>query len=401
MREKFKKLFHKYHEFILPIAFALVLIPALVYYFKQSLDLKNNILIKDASYSALTRDYTRTQKDFIALKNQDQFKINQDLQAKIKNIHDVYIQAATNYEKITDLRAQKAKTDTLDTLYASALKDLSDLQYTSAEAKLIDLQSQIQKINDALAAANTPQSSAPSSAAESNSLPGNGYSRQQVQTDTGTFVIDIIAADLNSTKVIVDTASDGDCGNNCPTLPLATYAQRSGAYAAINGSYFCPSDYPSCAGKVNSFDTLLMNKNKVYFNSANNVYSVVPAAIFNGNTSRFVQKSQEWGRDTGVDAVIAMQPLLVFGNQIAYGGSDVAKYSQKGTRNFIAGKGNSAYIGTIYNATMNDSAHVLHTLGVENAINLDEGGSTALWYNGSYLAGPGRTIPNAVLFVRK
>ena len=92
--------------------------------------------------------------------------------------------------------------------------------------------------------------------------------------------MEIIAADLHATRVIVDTASDGDCSNNCPVLPLVDYVSRSSAYAGINGTFFCPTEYPSCAGKTNSFDTLLMNKNKVYFNSANNVYSTVPAAIF-------------------------------------------------------------------------------------------------------------------------
>src|SRR6185437_9948146 len=118
-----------------------------------------------------------------------------------------------------------------------------------------------------------------------------------VTTDTGTFVVSMIAADLNSTRVIVDTASDGDCSNNCPTLPLATYAQRSGAFAAINGTFFCPVDYPSCAGKTGSFDTLLMNKNKVYFNSANNVYSNVPLVYFTGNTMGVRTASSQWGRD--------------------------------------------------------------------------------------------------------
>ncbi|MCL4385616.1 MAG: phosphodiester glycosidase family protein [Cyanobacteria bacterium] len=40
------------------------------------------------------------------------------------------------------------------------------------------------------------------------------------------------------------------------------------------------------------------------------------------------------------------------------------------------------------------------TLGLQNAINLDDGGSTALWYGG-YKAGPGRNLPNVVLFLKK
>ena len=142
-----------------------------------------------------------------------------------------------------------------------------------------------------------------------NVAPGSGYNRQTVAISEGNFIVDIIAADLNTTRVIVDTASDSDCFDNCPVLPLSDYVSRSGGFAGINGTYFCPASYPSCAGKVNSFDLLVMNKNKYYFNSSNNVYSTNPAVIFYGNSVRFVGKALEWGRDTGVDAVISNFPL--------------------------------------------------------------------------------------------
>lgn len=218
----------------------------------------------------------------------------------------------------------------------------------------------------------------------------------------GNFLVSIVAADLGSTKVIVDTASDSDCSNNCPVLALSDYVSRNGAFAGINGSFFCPTEYPSCAGKTNSFDTLLMNKNKKYFNSDNNVYSTIPAVIFLGGSIRFVGKSLEWGRDTGVDGVLANYPLLVSGGQVSYTGSaNEPKFGARGARNFVANKDNTVYIGTVFNATMAEGAVVLQKLGLQNALNLDEGGSTALWANGGYKAGPGRNIPNAILFVRK
>jgi exopolysaccharide biosynthesis protein len=213
-------------------------------------------------------------------------------------------------------------------------------------------------------------------------------------------MVDIISADLNSTRVIVDTASDSDCANDCPVLPLAEYVLRNNAFAGINGSYFCPATYPSCSNKKNAFDTLLMNKNKKYINSENNIYSTVPAVIFYGNTARFVSQSLEWGRDTSVDAVLANHPLLLLNSQIKFTGSDDPKENSKGNRSFIATKGNTVYIGVVHNATVAESARTLHALGLENALNLDDGGSTALWFGG-YKVGPGRNIPNAVLFVKK
>ncbi|KKR85167.1 MAG: hypothetical protein UU32_C0036G0003 [Candidatus Woesebacteria bacterium GW2011_GWB1_41_10] len=129
---------------------------------------------------------------------------------------------------------------------------------------------------------------------------------------------------------------------------------------------FCPATYPTCAGKINSFDTLLMNKNKTYFNSDNNVYSNNPGAIFGGGYIRFVSAVSQWGRDTGIDGMISNYPLLVFNSNVAFGGDDDPKNGSKGARSFVA----------------------------------NNGGSTALW-SGGYKVGPGRDLPNVILFVKK
>lgn len=234
----------------------------------------------------------------------------------------------------------------------------------------------------------------------SNALPTNGFSRQKVTTDRGPFVINLVAADMNSARVIVDTASDASCSNNCPVMALKDYVNRNGAFAGINGGYFCPATYPSCSGKTNSFDTLLMNKNKVYFNSDNNVYSTVPAVIFSSGSARFVGQSLEWGRSTGPDSVIANYPLLIRDGNINFTGSGDGKLNGRGNRSFVGTKDNYVYIGVVTNATVADVAVVLKAMGMKNALNLDSGGSTALW-SGGYKFGPGRGIPNAILFVRK
>ncbi|HSA83772.1 MAG TPA: phosphodiester glycosidase family protein [Patescibacteria group bacterium] len=351
--------------------------------------------------AALSTDKSEVEKAYEDLKNEDQYKINQQLNEDLKNTHDTYSESIEAYEGILELQVKKQDVSKLTPLYASIVNSLSDLNYASAESELTDLNAQIKKINDDLAAkeAALRAAGAPATpATASNTPPGSGYSYQAVSTEIGTYNIALVAADLNSTRVIIDTASDGTCTNDCPTLPLATYVQRSGAFAGINGSYFCPAEYPSCAGKTNSFDTLLMNKNKVYFNSDNNVYSNVPVAVFGAGFARFIGASSGWGRDTGVDGVIANQPLLLSGGNIAFGGGSDPKQGSKGARSFVGNKGSTVYIGVIYNVTVAEMAYVLKALGLENALNLDSGGSTALW-SGGYKAGPGRNIPNAILFV--
>jgi len=341
-------------------------------------------------------ELARTVADLEALKNEDQYKKNQELNSEIQNIQKTYTSAVATYEELLKLKEQSAKTEKLDDAFTGALVLLSKRNYASASATLTALNQDIKTEQDKIAATfkipeNVPTQNAP---------PGSGYSRQRVETDVGTFMVSVVAADLGSTRVIVDTASDSDCRDNCPVLPLATYVARSGAFAGVNGSYFCPAAYPSCAGKTNSFDTLAMNKNKVYLNSDNNVYSTVPAVIFGSGWVRFVGQSLEWGRDTGVDGVVANYPLLVSGGNIAFGGSEDPKLGNKGSRSFTANKGNTIYIGVVHSATVGESAHVIKALGMDNALNLDDGGSTALW-SGGYKVGPGRDLPNVVLFVRK
>lgn len=329
------------------------------------------------------------------LKNQDQYRINQTLITEIKSIHETYNQATAAYENILELKKDSQKTEELDKTYAQILKLLADKNYSSAAATLTQLQEQIKEQEKKLAA----NFKIPT-VVSNNQPPASGYSRQQVQTESGNFMIDIASADLNSTKIVVDTAAESNCSNNCPVLSLGDYISRNNAFAGINGSYFCPAAYPSCVGKTNSFDTLLMNKNKQYFNSENNIYSTVPAVIFSGNSARFVSKSLEWGRDTSVDAVIANYPLLIINNEIIFQNSNDSKHNSKGPRNFIGTTNSTVYIGIIHNATLLEATKVLKTLGVANALNLDSGGSSALWHGG-YKYGPGRNVPNAILLVER
>ena len=356
--------------------------------YQSLLDLKNNLDTSLASASA----------ELNLVKSEDQFVKNNQLQSEVKDIKSGFSQALKLYEDIVDLRDSRVRVSTIEPLFSSVLSDLSQFKYSQSLSKIATLSAKVtQERQKSLAVVGSVN---PDNVTENNTPPGSGFSRQKVKVGDSFFVVDIVAADLNSTRVIVDTASEGDSADNCPVLPLGTYVSRNGAFAGINGSYFCPASYPSCASKKNSFDTLLMNKNKKYFNSDNNVYSTVPAVIFSGASARFVTQSQQWGRDTGVDSVLANYPLLVFNKSLAAGDSSDTKLSAAGNRAFIAAKGSTVYIGVVRGVSVVGAAKVLLEMGMDNALNLDSGGSTALW-SGGYKYGPGRDIPNAILFVRK
>ena len=331
-----------------------------------------------------------------SLKKDDQYQINLALRQKIADIERTYGKAVSVYEELLKLKEIANNTKAYDGAYTKSLTFLANQNYEEADKALNDLRSQIATEHEKVVAS----FSIPANVPTNNAPPESGYSRQQVATSVGTFLVSMVAADLSSTRVIVDTATNGDCSNDCPVLPLSEYVARNNAFAGVNGTYFCPADYPSCAGKTNTFDLLVMNKDKTYINSGNNVYSSNPAFIFSGGSARFVGQVQEWGRDTGVDSVISNFPTLVQGGNVAFAGDADPKKGSKGARSFVANKGGKVYIGVVSNVTVVENAHVMKALGMENAMNLDSGGSTALW-SGGYKFGPGRNLPNVLLFVRR
>jgi exopolysaccharide biosynthesis protein len=73
----------------------------------------------------------------------------------------------------------------------------------------------------------------------------------------------------------------------------------------------------------------------------------------------------------------------------------------KGTRGAFGWNADSFFLVVGSSATVPDMAYVMKGLGADFAINLDGGGSAALYYDGAYRAGPGRLLPNAIVFKRK
>jgi hypothetical protein len=322
------------------------------------------------------------------LKAEDQRVKNKELQDEIKNIERVYETGAKLFDDRADLVIMVGKVYTVDKELAKFLRLLGDRKWQEAETQAKVARSEIDKI----VAANVPKPTV-TEAAPSNTLPGSGYSRQKVSTDRGEFVISMVTA--QNARAVVETASDSDCSNNCPTKSLAEHVAASGGFAGINGSYFCPPDYAACQGKVNSFDTLAVNgRTKAVLNSANNVYSTVPLVAAYGTRLTFYDQTVQWGKDASGGGGIANYPRLLRDGAVA-----TSDNSGKGVRGFIAQKDDTIVIGHVYNASFADTAEVLKTLGLKDALNLDGGGSTALWFGG-YKAGPGRSLPTAIVLVR-
>ncbi|GIW59858.1 MAG: hypothetical protein KatS3mg087_0924 [Patescibacteria group bacterium] len=237
---------------------------------------------------------------------------------------------------------------------------------------------------------------AAASAAAAVAAQNNGgitYERKGVDTPRGRFTADILRIDMSRSWVRTFTAFENDCAADCAVKPLGSYVGENGGVAGINGTYFCPPDYAQCAGKKNSFDLLVFDyRSKKYLNSGNNQYSTNPLVNFYPGRANFYGQASGFGRDTGASGVISNFPALISNGTI------VAGDTGKGTRGGIGFNGNVAWAIIVRQASFVDLAHVFAAVGANNAMNLDGGGSSAMFFSGAYRVGPGRQLPNAIVF---
>lgn len=203
--------------------------------------------------------------------------------------------------------------------------------------------------------------------------------------------------------MLTDTAADNDCTTDCPVLSLLDFVNRNGGFAGVNGSYFCPATYPDCAGKTNSFDNPVYNSHlHKWINGGHLGWSGLSLVYTDGGGAHYHQNSTDY--PSAPDSAIINYPGLVNDGNVQIddnqsGLSD--KQKAVGTKVGI-GVINSQKIIVVValNVNMQQFAHVFKALGVTGALNLDTGGSTAL-YNGRYIYGPGRALPNAIIFARR
>ena len=72
----------------------------------------------------------------------------------------------------------------------------------------------------------------------------------------------------------------------------------------------------------------------------------------------------------------------------------------KGTKGSIGTDGTYVYLALVTSANITDTAYALQAIGVRDALTLDGGGTSAMWFGGAYKVGPGRLLPNAVVLTK-
>lgn len=235
--------------------------------------------------------------------------------------------------------------------------------------------------------------------------PGAGLTSSIVATEVGNFKATIMSFDTTTVKMVTDSAQDNDCANECTVIPLKDFITRNNGFAGVNGTYFCPDTYPDCASKKNSFDFPIYNSRLNKWMQGDKLGWSNRRAILYQDGGGIHYQHNSAGFGGGLNAGIINYPGLVDGGnvQIDEGQSGLSdKQRAKGTKMGIGTRGpGNVMVVMASNVDMREFAYVFKTLGATGALNLDTGGSTALMFNGKYIAGPGRNLPNAVIFVRK
>lgn len=241
------------------------------------------------------------------------------------------------------------------------------------------------------------------------------YERKDIQTKRGTFNIDLAIIDLGKGKIdmFTETAAGGDCWNNCPARPLKDYVSVNRGFAGMHGAYFCPPDYASCKGKINYYFYPFYNtRGKFLINSGQIKWLQGSILVFDQNYNyyfftdgrEFKGLSEFEGKyNTKVQALVSNSPALIVNskNIVSSQKMDDKQKTTKGYRGGIGVKGKVVYLVIARSATVPDIASIMETLGVTTALNLDGGGSSALYWNGAYKVGPGRLLPTAIVFKTK
>jgi len=255
----------------------------------------------------------------------------------------------------------------------------------------------------------------------------NQYSRYEhktIATASGNFIVDIVEINLAnpSLKIITDTikpwpskvSSLGAFG----AQSLGKFVLENNGLAGINGTYFCSSS--GCGAQNYYFYPVYDSGEEVLVNQSELKYwTTGPIMAWDENNKFYYFKdSREFVSVENFENVYGVKLQAAIGNKprliekkmnlLIEWDIDEKQKNTKALRNAIAYKDNISKngLGIIYlvvarNATVPDLADIMKAIGVDYALNLDGGLSAALFYNDEYMIGPGRNVPNAIVFAEE
>jgi hypothetical protein len=181
--------------------------------------------------------------------------------------------------------------------------------------------------------------------------------------------------------------------------PLAGIAKRAKAKAAINGTFFdayTKSDVKVPYGYIVSSGQMLLkssgDRRSIVMFDRNNNAELIAGGDF---AKRFAQGDMEGALQVG--------PRLLTNGKVTLGAKEEGFRDPKilingGARSALGlTRDHKLILLTVRGATIPQLANVMLKSGAYQAMNLDGGASSGLYYNGKYITQPGRNISNALL----
>ena len=181
---------------------------------------------------------------------------------------------------------------------------------------------------------------------------------------------------------------------------LASMAKRSGAIVAINGTFFnAYSDPPFPYGNIIK-NGKIVHRGSVgttcgFYADCTVKFGHVEFRDLNDNLDDY-----GWER---VQAAVGAGPRLLTDGEITVdpegeGFTSDKILSMRMARSAIGVKTDGTVLLVTTVASIRDLAQVMKNLGAHNAMNLDGGASSGLWYKGKSITSPGRLLSNALIF---
>lgn len=239
----------------------------------------------------------------------------------------------------------------------------------------------------------------------------SAYEHKKIDVNGNMFTIDLVTIDMNNPnlKIITVAVDKTDCVASCQAKDLGAYVLDNKAFAGINGTYF--ESYSSTKRNYyfypvyDSNEKILINEDQLKY------WTTGPIFVWDTNNKFYYFKDSrefvgvkafEEKYNVKIQAALGNKPRLIENgmNLLLEWDIDEKQKSAKLARNAIGIKDNKIYLVVAQSATVPDLANIMKAIGVDYALNLDGGYSSALWYNDEYMVGPGRNIPNAIVFAQ-
>lgn len=221
--------------------------------------------------------------------------------------------------------------------------------------------------------------------------------RKSFKVGSRTFSAQTVTISLLHPNVVLDVALAGNQVGKVEDL--RSIAKRNNAVVAMNGTFFdaytsgsYKAPYGYIVGKGKLLKDSPADRRTVFTFDSNNLAQLVPGLSFK---EHFLQ-----GKSTGA---VQAGPRLLVNGKVAL---DVKKEGFKDPKILTGGGARSALgitkdhkliLLTTGGATIPQLAEMMKQAGAYQAMNLDGGASSGLYYNGSYLTAPGRQISNAII----